>query len=177
MGSSKDDDDDDDDKKPNNDGGDTDEWNFAETIKPSQKPVGVNKVDSARSVDPKAAAPKPTQTQPTPTPAKGAPAPAQTARPKAAPAGQSSSSLTTSTGSAAPAGAAPPNALAAAPKPTVLTSVLYPVLGKLLKQYKDQQVVAALAQLKIAFDNAEKAQPGISHQIVAQIIEAIKTNK
>jgi len=36
--------------------------------------------------------------------------------------------------------------------------------------------VAALAQLKIAFDNAEKAQPGISHQIIAQIIEALKTS-
>jgi len=47
----------------------------------------------------------------------------------------------------------------------------------LIKQYHDPQVDAALAQLKIAFDNAEKASPGISKQIVQQIIEEVrKTN-
>jgi hypothetical protein len=48
-------------------------------------------------------------------------------------------------------------------------------LSKLIKTNQDEaQVVAALAQLKIAFDNAEKAKPGISHQMIAQIIETLK---
>eukprot|EP00999_Lentomonas_sp_LEN2_P002008 NODE_318_length_1646_cov_23.023041_g286_i0.p1 GENE.NODE_318_length_1646_cov_23.023041_g286_i0~~NODE_318_length_1646_cov_23.023041_g286_i0.p1 ORF type:complete len:456 (-),score=83.01 NODE_318_length_1646_cov_23.023041_g286_i0:114-1481(-) len=59
-------------------------------------------------------------------------------------------------------------------RPSALTSVIYPVLGKLLKTHKDEQVIAALAQLKIAFDAAEKAQPGITHSIIAQIIETLK---
>jgi len=63
----------------------------------------------------------------------------------------------------------------AAPRPSALTSVVYPVLGKLLKTHQDQQqVVTALAQLKMAFDNAEKVQPGITHSIIAQIIETLK---
>eukprot|EP00005_Dracoamoeba_jomungandri_P003109 CAMPEP_0174260454 /NCGR_PEP_ID=MMETSP0439-20130205/9721_1 /TAXON_ID=0 /ORGANISM="Stereomyxa ramosa, Strain Chinc5" /LENGTH=437 /DNA_ID=CAMNT_0015344705 /DNA_START=69 /DNA_END=1382 /DNA_ORIENTATION=- len=59
-------------------------------------------------------------------------------------------------------------------RPSALTSVIYPVLSKLLKQNTDEQVVSALAQLKIAFDNAEKAQPGITHTMIAQIIETLK---
>jgi len=48
-------------------------------------------------------------------------------------------------------------------------------LGKLLKTHQDQQqVVTALAQLKMAFDNAEKVQPGITHSVIAQIIETLK---
>jgi serine/threonine-protein kinase 24/25/MST4 len=46
----------------------------------------------------------------------------------------------------------------------------------LLKQHNDDKVVAALAQLKIAFDNAENAQPGITHQMIAHIIETLKNN-
>jgi len=62
-----------------------------------------------------------------------------------------------------------------AARPSALTSVVYPVLGKLLKTHQDQQqVVTALAQLKMAFDNAEKVQPGITHSIIAQIIETLK---
>jgi hypothetical protein len=59
-------------------------------------------------------------------------------------------------------------------RPSALTSVIYPVLSKLLKQHQDEATVAALAQLKIAFDNAEKAQPGITHSLIAQIIETLK---
>jgi serine/threonine-protein kinase 24/25/MST4 len=57
------------------------------------------------------------------------------------------------------------------PKPTALTSVIYPVLSKLLKNNQEEGVIAALAQLKIAFDNAERAKPGITHSLIAQIIE------
>lgn len=65
-------------------------------------------------------------------------------------------------------------------KPSALTSVIYPVLGRLLKTHQDDaddSVVAALAQLKIAFDKAEAASPGISHQMIAHIIETLKSNK
>jgi len=61
-------------------------------------------------------------------------------------------------------------------RPSALTSVIYPVLGRLLKAQNDEKVVAALAQLKIAFDNAENASPGISHQMIAHIIETLKSN-
>jgi len=61
-------------------------------------------------------------------------------------------------------------------RPSALTSVIYPVLGRLLKANQDEQVIASLAQLKIAFDNAERAQPGITHQLIAQIIETLKSN-
>jgi len=91
---------------------------------------------------------------------------------------------TTTTTSTAPvnaqASAAAANQQAAnganpAARPSALTSVVYPVLGKLLKTHQDQQqVVTALAQLKMAFDNAEKVQPGITHSIIAQIIETLK---
>jgi len=59
-------------------------------------------------------------------------------------------------------------------RPSALTSVIYPVLSKLLKSNQDEAVIAALAQLKIAFDNAEKAKPGITHSLIAQIIETLK---
>jgi len=61
-------------------------------------------------------------------------------------------------------------------RPSALTSVIYPVLGRLLKTQNDERAVAALAQLKIAFDNAETAQPGITHQMIAHIIETLKSN-
>jgi len=48
------------------------------------------------------------------------------------------------------------------------------VLSKLLKQYQDDTTVAALAQLKTAFDQAERVQPGITHTFIAQVIETLK---
>jgi len=59
-------------------------------------------------------------------------------------------------------------------RPSALTSVIYPVLSKLLKSNQEEPVIAALAQLKIAFDNAERAKPGITHSLIAQIIETLK---
>eukprot|EP01114_Cavostelium_apophysatum_P020699 TRINITY_DN700_c0_g1_i1.p1 TRINITY_DN700_c0_g1~~TRINITY_DN700_c0_g1_i1.p1 ORF type:complete len:454 (-),score=105.07 TRINITY_DN700_c0_g1_i1:128-1489(-) len=61
-----------------------------------------------------------------------------------------------------------------ASRPSALTSVIYPVLSKLLKSNQEEAVIAALAQLKIAFDNAERAKPGITHSMIAQIIETLK---
>jgi len=39
---------------------------------------------------------------------------------------------------------------------------------------EDGQLIAALQQLKTTFDNAEKLQPGISHALIAQIIDTLK---
>ncbi|GAM25608.1 hypothetical protein SAMD00019534_087830 [Acytostelium subglobosum LB1] len=60
------------------------------------------------------------------------------------------------------------------PRASALTSVIYPVLSKLLKSTQDENVVNALAQLKMAFDNAEKTKPGITHMMIAQVIETLK---
>jgi len=75
----------------------------------------------------------------------------------------------------------PPNNAASSPtgnsqpqRPSALTSVIYPVLSKLLKTHQEEAVIGALAQLKIAFDNAERAKPGITHAMIAQIIETLK---
>eukprot|EP01090_Pellita_catalonica_P017562 TRINITY_DN532_c0_g1_i3.p1 TRINITY_DN532_c0_g1~~TRINITY_DN532_c0_g1_i3.p1 ORF type:complete len:331 (+),score=80.26 TRINITY_DN532_c0_g1_i3:288-1280(+) len=60
-------------------------------------------------------------------------------------------------------------------KPSALTSVIYPVLSRLLRSNTEEdEVTTAIAELKIAFDNAERAQPGITHTIIAQIIETLK---
>lgn len=44
----------------------------------------------------------------------------------------------------------------------------------MLKQTKDDEVVKALTQLKNSFDAAEAVQPGITHSLIAQIIETLK---
>eukprot|EP01097_Dermamoeba_algensis_P006185 TRINITY_DN3889_c0_g1_i1.p1 TRINITY_DN3889_c0_g1~~TRINITY_DN3889_c0_g1_i1.p1 ORF type:complete len:453 (-),score=109.98 TRINITY_DN3889_c0_g1_i1:695-2053(-) len=74
----------------------------------------------------------------------------------------------------APLAAANPQAGSQSSRTSALTSVIYPVLSKLLKSNPDENVAAALAQLKIAFDNAEKAQPGLSHTFLVQVIETLK---
>jgi len=61
-------------------------------------------------------------------------------------------------------------------KPSALINVIYPALGKLLKQTKDDNVIEALNHLKTAFDAAEAVQPGITHNFIAQIIETLKSN-
>jgi len=161
-----DDDSDDEKHKDKDDGNETTGWNFQETIKPIRKPVEPPKAES------KPTSPTPNQTTPNKPPQKQL-VPTPAASPKPSFTGGAAAS---GTGFSPPPAASPsaPNNGAIA-KPTVLTSVIYPVLGKLLKQNQDPQVVQALASLKIAFDNAEKAQPGISHQIIAQIIEALKS--
>jgi serine/threonine-protein kinase 24/25/MST4 len=89
---------------------------------------------------------------------------------------------TAAVGTASPAAASPPGTPTGAPpgangqpaRPSALTSVIYPVLSKLLKTNQEEPVIAALAQLKIAFDSAERAKPGITHSMIAQIIETLK---
>jgi len=61
-------------------------------------------------------------------------------------------------------------------KSTALLNVIYPTLGKLSKNSKDDQVTAALNQLKIAFDQAEGTQPGITHNFIVQVIDTLKRN-
>jgi len=151
-------------------GGDNadDDWVF-DTIKPVKAPV------------PAAAAPAPT---PTPAPAKQeAPAvnknlavvddvaPAKTT---GAPLQKVPSNGNIAGGAPAASPAAAGAAGAAATRPSALTSVIYPVLSKLLKSNQEEEVIAALAQLKLAFDKAEKAKPGITHTMIAHIIELLK---
>jgi len=47
----------------------------------------------------------------------------------------------------------------------------------LLKTNSDPNVIGAVKQLKDAFDNAEAVLPGITHTMIAQIIETIKSNQ
>lgn len=123
----------------------------------------------------------PTSTTPSPT-STSTPTtniPAEAAKPAAT---NGKSSVPTPTAPSIPAQGLPPSAsngaVAAAgqqaTRPSALTSVIYPVLSKLLKTNQEEPVIAALAQLKIAFDNAERAKPGITHAMIAQIIETLK---
>jgi serine/threonine-protein kinase 24/25/MST4 len=138
------DEDEEDDRKKGGASADPGPWSF-DTIKPQKAP-------------PKQEAPKVAAPAPTPKETALTPTATQTAQATAV----------------ANANAAT-NGANAAPRPSALTSVVYPVLGKLLKTHQDQQqVVTALAQLKMAFDNAEKVQPGITHSIIAQVIETLK---
>jgi len=59
-------------------------------------------------------------------------------------------------------------------KPSALTSVIHPAITKVQKQTKDEKVVGALNELKMAFDTAEELQPNIAHNIIAQIIETLR---
>jgi len=52
--------------------------------------------------------------------------------------------------------------------------VIFPDLSQINKSTKDENVIAALNNLKIAFDEAEAVQPGITHNFIAQIIETLK---
>jgi hypothetical protein len=54
--------------------------------------------------------------------------------------------------------------------------VIYPTLGKLAKNTKDDHVIQSLNQLKTAFDQAEATQPGITHNFIAQVIDTLKRN-
>jgi len=64
---------------------------------------------------------------------------------------------------------------AASDKPSALTSVIHPAINKVQKTMKEDNVIGALNELKMAFDTAEDLQPGITHNIIAQIIETLKT--
>jgi serine/threonine-protein kinase 24/25/MST4 len=61
-------------------------------------------------------------------------------------------------------------------KSTALLNVIYPTLGKLAKNSKDDHVIESLNQLKTAFDQAEATQPGITHNFIAQVIDTLKRN-
>jgi len=58
--------------------------------------------------------------------------------------------------------------------PSALHSVIYPAIAKLAQSTKDENLLIALNNLKIAFDEAETVQPGITHNFIAQIIETLK---
>lgn len=55
-----------------------------------------------------------------------------------------------------------------------LTSIIYPALLNILKNHHDPNVIKAVSELRKSFDVVESTHPGITHNIIAQIIEAIK---
>jgi serine/threonine-protein kinase 24/25/MST4 len=179
------DDDDDDDKR----GDDGDQgWDFPETIKIKPKPE--DKKEPIPAATPittpgrsNSNAPRPLST--TLASATPAPAPSPASPPPTSTPGEVKSAATNGTKPSTPTSATTPQAAPAATngtavagqqqtRPSALTSVIYPVLSKLLKTNQEEPVIATLAQLKIAFDNAERAKPGITHAMIAQIIETLK---
>jgi len=61
--------------------------------------------------------------------------------------------------------------------PSALTSLIYPVLGRVLQLHGAPLEVEALARLKLAFDGAEATIPGVSHEMVAFLIETLKNSR
>jgi len=57
---------------------------------------------------------------------------------------------------------------------SALTSVIQPTILKLIKATKDEEVIETLNQIKLAFENAENIQPGITHNFIAAVIETLK---
>jgi serine/threonine-protein kinase 24/25/MST4 len=159
-------DDDEDDHGSDNDGQEVGEWDFSsDDDKPQPKPKektsekASEKTRSSRSTDTKKNGDE-----------KAGSADSKNKRDKTSDREKSSSDNGTDKGGEkAVAPAAGGNS-----RPSALTSVIYPVLSKLLKSTTDENVISSLAQLKIAFDNAEKSQPGITHTMIAQIIETLK---
>jgi len=176
IGDDDDGDEDEDDNKEDESNGDDDSWDFG-TVKPKKPAAGSS--PAQEPVKPTHSAPaqepfKPAQPTATKEPAK----PAAAAQPAPAPAPVHQSTQTAAEAALELQRAQPTAVQKPGQKPSALTSVVYPVLRRLLKTHQDNDnVVATLAQLKIAFDNAESAQPGISHQIIALIIETLKSNK
>jgi serine/threonine-protein kinase 24/25/MST4 len=154
-------DDDDEDRHSDNDGQEVDEWDFgSDDDKPEVKPKEKTSEKSrpARAESKKNGEEKSTSSD------KNKRDKNSSEREKAA----------DKSGEKAVAPAAAAAAGAGNSRPSALTSVIYPVLSKLLKSTTDENVISSLAQLKIAFDNAEKSQPGITHTMIAQIIETLK---
>lgn len=191
-----DDDDDDDDRKDDDGPG----WDFPETIKGKPAKFDEKKEEFAKSTTPaptpvaaaapvtpgrsNSNAPRPVSTSlssPSPSPSPS-PAPAPSTPASATSNGEIKPAANATTPTNGAAGAVGASATPGAPgavagqqtRPSALTSVIYPVLSKLLKTNQEEPVIATLAQLKIAFDNAERAKPGITHAMIAQIIETLK---
>eukprot|EP01117_Protostelium_nocturnum_P014113 TRINITY_DN532_c0_g1_i1.p1 TRINITY_DN532_c0_g1~~TRINITY_DN532_c0_g1_i1.p1 ORF type:complete len:472 (+),score=229.00 TRINITY_DN532_c0_g1_i1:174-1589(+) len=184
VGNQDSDDDSADEKPAKEEGGGDDDWVF-DTIKPVKaKPVQEAPVIPTRSVKSAEEEARLRSASEPPKPQPPAANPTRDARNSttAAPPKSSNSNGSSAAASSQPAasssGASASNANAAANAqnrtPSALTSVIYPVLSKLLKNSQEEEVIAALAQLKLAFDKAEKAKPGISHTMIAQIIETLK---
>jgi len=158
---------DEDDKPEKDEENDAPDWNFEETIKPRKEVV------KATAAALKAGTGPPPQPQPHAPHAPHAQPPPATSKP--APPSVSSSSSNSAPSSGAPQKAAAPPPQAGPQKASVLNSVILPVIDKLSKQHAaNAGTTKALSDLKVAFENAEKAQPNISHQILAQIIETLK---
>jgi len=81
-----------------------------------------------------------------------------------------------SSATTAPAAAPAATASSGTPeKSATLSEIVYPALGKLVKEFKgDQETKTALAALKGALDELDSIQPNLTHQFVSSIIDALK---
>eukprot|EP01126_Amoeba_proteus_P017422 TRINITY_DN1838_c0_g1_i22.p1 TRINITY_DN1838_c0_g1~~TRINITY_DN1838_c0_g1_i22.p1 ORF type:complete len:357 (+),score=111.33 TRINITY_DN1838_c0_g1_i22:417-1487(+) len=59
-------------------------------------------------------------------------------------------------------------------KPSALTSVIYPTIDTISNEIDDERAIAALQHLKTTFENAERLSPGITHSLIASIIETLR---
>jgi hypothetical protein len=77
-----------------------------------------------------------------------------------------------------PLSQAPPTAAAAqggtARKPSAYDTIISPVLTTLLTDAKTPDQKASLEALKVSFENAEIATPGITHKMLANIISMLQ---
>lgn len=59
-------------------------------------------------------------------------------------------------------------------KPSAYDTIISPVLSKLVTDAKASEQKEALEALKIAFENAETSQPGVTHKMLASIIALLQ---
>jgi len=57
---------------------------------------------------------------------------------------------------------------------TSINSFIIPSITKLTSEAKDSKVIASLEQLKQAFIEVETNKPGITHKLIARIIEILR---
>lgn len=78
----------------------------------------------------------------------------------------------------APNPTAPPLAEEFEPFPddSVLMSVVYPAMTRLVRASKDATVRSAVAAIKAAFDTAERTKADIAAELVAEMVDVIKTH-
>jgi hypothetical protein len=57
----------------------------------------------------------------------------------------------------------------------LVTNFLPIFIFQMLKQHQDEEMVVGLAQLKYAFDNVERVQPGLTQTFVLSMVEQLQS--
>jgi len=165
------DDDDGNDKKDSHEPA-SDGWVWNETLKQAPEGLGAATSSEKEQKTESSRAPPPASKEKSPVPSAGVsttPAPAAAAPSAGTPSSKKKSSSKSQRKKKTAKKPAGPE------KSTALTNVIYPSLGKIAKNTKDDMVLQALNQLKISFDASEVAQPGITHTFIASVIEILKS--